>query len=406
MQLSHVCAILLTSLLTISTAYADGFDPTQLDFARNYSWDIQDPFVSSVVGTCNLEEEELDDEIGEIEEEEVTNSNLDEGEMPYLELLVKDENGEFKRNNKTIFFMPGVFTRVSDESIERVMKIMAQDGYHVIGLPNPFSVDYVEQGPKHFPGDAEAEAESYYQTIQRLHRKYKSRGLFSDQVRVIGISYGAFVTAVMSSVDSTRANPLFKDVTLLAPPHQMYETLMRLDEYTEETEKEFGVMNLATTAKRAFQVCRNGNLSDIPLIFKSYAKALVAQYAFKRPFISLLKAYKKSTGRLNIPPRANFLAYKRWKRDVSFSQFLNLGIARDVKQRLQSERGLITYWLEQAQRNRPEFDYRIVTADDDFLNEPGDWNAFVGDQLILLPYGGHYGFRSDPWLKQFLQLAF
>jgi len=72
--------------------------------------------------------------------------------------------------------------------------------------------------------------------------------------------------------------------------------------------------------------------------------------------------------------------------------------------------GNLGYWLRIAkERGRPE--PRIITARDDFLNHVESWNSreyyeFNENNLVILSWGGHTGFKELPMYETLLDLVF
>jgi hypothetical protein len=60
------------------------------------------------------------------------------------------------------------------------------------------------------------------------------------------------------------------------------------------------------------------------------------------------------------------------------------------------------YWLVRAQTSGKKV--RILTANDDFLNEPNVWKGI--DNALVVEDGGHYGHRSLPWIQSFLDASY
>jgi hypothetical protein len=66
----------------------------------------------------------------------------------------------------------------------------------------------------------------------------------------------------------------------------------------------------------------------------------------------------------------------------------------------------LSHWLSAASAAGMRR-FRILSADNDFLNSPGDWMAqefdeFRKDQIMVLPWGGHLGFASLPAYQDLL----
>ena len=109
-------------------------------------------------------------------------------------------------------------------------------GSHTVQFPNPLSVDYQRNRPLHAFGDIFTESRVYHDAIRELIRSLiDDRGLKVSEVRILGASYGAFMTAVMSSYPTDRYAEMIRSFLLISPPFDMLKTLQQMDRYLEDS---------------------------------------------------------------------------------------------------------------------------------------------------------------------------
>ena len=85
---------------------------------------------------------------------------------------------------------------------------------------------------------------------------------------------------------------------------------------------------------------------------------------------------------------------------MSFTRYYEI-YAPNALEVIRSEQGDIYSWMERAQR-AGSFKTRIMLTGDDFLNDNSQWPQKAFDEeTVILENGGHYGFRSLDWYKDF-----
>lgn len=85
---------------------------------------------------------------------------------------------------------------------------------------------------------------------------------------------------------------------------------------------------------------------------------------------------------------------------MSFTRYYEI-YAPNALDVIRSDQGDLYSWMERAQI-AGSFKSRIMLSSDDFLNDNSNWPQRAhGEETVILENGGHYGFRSLRWYKQF-----
>lgn len=295
-----------------------------------------------------------------------------------------------------VIFLPGMFNENDDAQNKRFMLDMSKRGHHVATLPNPLSVDFINARPNYKPGEFLKEAHTLYRAIKRIVLSYKMRGILLDnRVRLLGVSYGALMSAIISTLDAQDANIITEGTTLISPPLDFNQALKRMDRYIEETTSEFGGMGTSGKLYRFLRVCFFDNFDQRD----KWAKAVTIIAGFQELLVNSIKVWREVNGLdQNIPYQD-----PNWEETFKFADYLDW-YAPEVEAMLQLPEAKLHHWVDQSRQLGKSI--RILAAEDDWLNEPNEWSDFYSDQVIILPNGGHYGFRKLLWFEKFLTLAF
>lgn len=385
--------------------------------------EVKDKFISSVWGTLNepvYSFSEVDagsrrpgrrdprrriKRISKFEELYLRHDAFSDGTMKVHLNLHKD----YRRKMRPLtIVLPGVFTDLKDNNSMRFAVTSFKDGSHTVQFPNPLSVDYLRNRPLHAYGDIFTESKIYFETIRELIRTLvDDRSLKISDVRILGASYGAFMTAVMSSFETDRYTEMIQSYLLISPPFDMLEGLRQMDLYLEKTvaylrpnQTLFYLDDVARIAART--IFRIFTPKD-----SKKAMGIVAHIGFQNLFLKSLKFAQQENGTFYYPELSGPLSdeeeveFKKQLRFISYTR----DFVPSTFERLQGQEGSIMYWL--SKRPEQSFDLskvRILTSADDFLNQPEVWPEDPG--VVVMPTGGHMGFRGTKWLDRMINLAF
>lgn len=395
------------------------------NYAATYSTELKDGYVSSLIASCRaskINHREMD---LKIETWEVFAADLEKGSIKVNVGLQRSKDKI--RKAPLAIFLPGTFGNINQTMGNRWLDSLTRLGYHVASLPNPFGTDYVKQIPMGKFGTITTEAQSLYDAIRDLHQKLRLQGALNGEVRLVGVSLGGFFAAIISSLDAEHSDPLItKDTTILSPPYHLGRGMERLDQLVDTYRDPYDGMSILRLYYRYRKLCKADSLDDIDEDQIHDARGLVAFQGFYKGLLRSIKVYDEVRN-LNYVPKDK-KEYEQWRNRFKFFTYFE-DLNPEGKAIVDSEMGHLLYWAARAKRaGFPEF--RILTAKDDFFNDPGAWdkrppgdlgsvegeesvlsqNQDLSEQIrkevIILQNGGHYGYRGNPWFENFIRLAF
>ncbi len=347
---------------------------------------------------------------GEVISLEVNESSNSSSEKIPVRMLL---SGQTKA--PLMVYFAGLFTGVDDPFMLRSMLLYSQLGYHVVGLPNPWSLDYLAAPSRLNPGSIESEARTMLLLIERSVQKI-GRGRIS-RVEVVGESYGGFLAVVSAALQaesrSRRAQEAAVHVdrfTVFGTPLDLAESRQQLDDsiaralpgYAAQCEGWWPrILSIASFfwSKRQSELsaqaaqCREGLLTIL-----GFQDRLV-ETALKLNEIEKAK---------NAPPEGSD-QFESWKRALTFRSFGER--FTPLNSRLSSDHGKLDFWVSRALRAGSLDRVRILVAKDDPIHSPGSaerpfWKRLSGRNFLALNWGGHLGFMMDPAFANFLRAIF
>lgn len=101
--------------------------------------------------------------------------------------------------------------------------------------------------------------------------------------------------------------------------------------------------------------------------------------------------------------------FKAWIKEIRFKKYFEAFQDKLPGPYYETEKTNLFYWIDQSRKMGFE-NFKIITAKDDILNSPEDWAVydpdFIERQVLMLPWGGHAGFKSTQWFQLLLDLNF
>lgn len=409
--------------LAISKSFA-GWDPLVISYAKTFDTPYHDGYLSSLAATCRLQKISYEEMMVPVETWKIFAGNLEKGFLDVGVALQRDHQDRIIRAPLAIF-LPGTFGNVDTTMTNRWMDSLIKLGYHVVTLPNPFGTDFVSKVPIAKLGTITVEGQDLYLIVREIFKKLRYKHALNGTVRLIGVSLGGFFGAIITALDAEHPNPIITtDLTVFAPPFHVGRGIDRLDEVVEEFRDPFQEMGLINMYFKFRRVCNLEDPSNPGQEILFDAKGLVAFPGFYNGLMKSVSVYDKVRGLHYIPEEEN--AFSQWKKRFKFATYYE-DLNPEGQKLVRGKEGHIYYWLSRAYKaGGPSV--RILTTTDDFFNDPGVWgtmdsNPLVGTELydlmldqqewerirkdvIVLNYGGHYGFREKPWFENLIRLSF
>lgn len=386
--------------------------PDQVRFhVEDYHNPINDRYLSTVYGSCQLGAPRFRDMPVLVEDYRVVSEAHLQGELPIKLGLQRNHRGQLIQA-PVMFVIPGAFNNLNHRQPRDLMAQFSRLGHHVVMFPNPWGTQYISHNPHHFTGSFKAEGQAIYQALRRVFKVLDEQGLIErGQTRVYGVSYGGFVAGMIAGLDAVHERPIIeREITIVSPPFHIGRTLLRLDDLIDETAG-YIALGLPGLLRRFFQVCQEADRYSAKTDERRLkdAKGLATSQGFHAELATSLKALDRVKNLNSIPGRAlNWLSprYRHWYRTLNFEKYLRT-YSPDVIEQAFSPEANLYYWIHLNQTHG-KAQARVLVADDDFLNDYS-WTIRergAGDETLFLENGGHYGFRRLPWYRLFHNQSF
>lgn len=311
------------------------------------------------------------------------------------------------KKSKLALILPGAFSNISDQGPKSIARVLAHEGYHTVIFPNPWGQDFIRSGTARPSGDILYESKAIWEAMKKTYSKmqYFTEG----EVRLVGVSYGSFLAAMLSAYNAQEGFPIpLKDTTILSPPMRMGETLHRLDSFITDNQ-EFNNIGIGKTVQFFANVCRYSTFRGLKKDVLQESKVLAVTVGFHRELSKSAVILDKALGYNTIPVNKNrswqrpSADFAKWRAELNFSNFID-SFGPYIRNIVDSNYGDLSYWIALAELHGHE-NFRIIVAEDDFLNYPKT-SFDVPEHTIIMKNGGHYGYRSSHWFKKFLKTAF
>jgi hypothetical protein len=286
-----------------------------------------------------------------------------------------------------VVYLPGIFQDKDDHSSHQAIRELLGAGNSVLFIPNPLTADYMRNFPRSPPANFVAEAGVTLAAIDSFV------SLHVDEiagVHIAGASYGAFVAAIVIAKDAEREHPVINgQATLIFPPFQMAQSRERLDQMVDQYQD--GHWSAAALIAKKFQQALIGLLGRMKEKYLAdKANGFVAR-RYRPGAATFLMGFDPVNPEQTDGVRFYTVIYKAIEVTAPFYS---------------SERADIGYWLNQA-ADHGNTRARILTTDDDWLNNPGMWKSLPAwmrneSHLLIHKGGGHAGIVSSDWLASFV----
>jgi len=391
-------------LLFSASSMASGWSPEVLQHAKSFSMPFKNGHVATLQGSCLAPKYKNKQLPGVRKDIKVRIPEFANREIKLKAVLQKDKAGNLIKA-PVVFYIPGAFSNVDIQQTRRFRHDLGELGYHVVSFPNPWGTDFVKARPNKAIGDTNYEGQAMFALILGARDFLAKRNILGDYSRLVGVSYGGFVSTVVSALNVEAKDPMqLKDTTIISPPLTFEKTLQNLDTLVLRNKK-YIKMNLISLLSKFKKVCKlkNDEFAS-PKIIRS-AEGLVIRGGFFDDLITSVTKYNKIFSLAKVPGYFFGLLsrrYRKWKHNFTFETYFKEFAPENLKI-IRSELGNLYYWKNRAKEGGYN-KFRIVLAQNDFLNNKEDIRHTK--DTIVLPTGGHYGFRYLPWFKELLNLSF
>jgi hypothetical protein len=399
-------------LLIINTTPYAGLTPWGVKklkkHVNDYSLEINDEFAATIWGNINepkivLENHSIfDDPLASLTEWKGASSKFKTGFLKGK--LLSWSKDTSKKGRPLYIVIPGAFSQLSTPQTTRYAFSLFKQGYNVIMLPNPLSIDYLSNEPLYWPGSTFKESNSIIESVNNWLYSNESKRIQISEINIVGTSYGGFVSGIISGTKKDWKG-LHSKTFIIAPPRYLSSSMKLVDGYIRSSLKyvsNYKFIEMYKMLSKALMVYIGGprkNFLDKEVL--NEIQSFVVVHGFQKLFMESLeythRVLKKKTYSL-LDNFNNFDNYKTLERTLSFSNY-SKSYLNETKRRLNGRDGDLLTWVKSEEASNIEI--RILTTSDDWVNSPNDWP--VSEGILILPRGGHFGFRGGDWLDNLMK---
>lgn len=396
-------SLILLALCFISSTQASTWWSNDLRGHLNtLNTSFSDPFASTMLGACRAEKVKYKDIKGAlIQKQRVRVDSMNSGRLPSVFVLQNQKGQAVKA--PLMFVLPGAFTTTQVPQPIRMAKRFYKMGYHVVTLPNPWGTEFIAERPFFTMGSFVKEGEAIYMAMRSAFEKLSRANLVDEEVSVMGISGGGYVTAMVAGMDSISGRPILTgNATSIAAPMIWSQTIVHLDKLMIEFKERLNASTISI-APAYLSICRKKNQGDYSAKLLKNAKFLTILGGFHQHMIKSVELFDKINNLNSIPKKG----YKNWRKNMNFGTFYKTYNPKGLEL-IETKWGRIDTWVNLAKENGYD-KIRILTSLDDFLNVPEVFNELEveEDRLYLIPFGGHWGIRGfGAWFDRLFNLTF
>jgi hypothetical protein len=396
MNIIKLCKVIVLLAFCFNTQAA--WSTKELHHMKAFKPNFKNPYLGTVKSLCEKGKYKKSLIKGQYSKYTVSLPSYMEEDLVF-NLVLQEKNGE-PIKAPFILAIPGAFTNLDDDQSIMWMQYYSNLGYHVMTLPNPWGTDFISKKTKFKMGDYVKEAQTLYEAFKSTYAHLQKKNLVSSTTHLFGMSYGAFMTAIINSF-AARDGFFFSKATMVSPPIDLKITINLLDEQIEEI-KHLGVSgSLLGTLVNFKKVCKIESEEQADSKLLAWSKYLAVEEGFHVEIVNSVKEFD-DTHDLDLVPGAFSGDRADWKKEMNFSKYFE-DYAPELKALLNSEKSAISYWNKRAKAYGAK-NLRIMASDDDFINVK--FRKAKDDGLVFLRGGGHFGFRNSKWFDQFISIAF
>lgn len=386
-------AVFIFMMCIMSNAIFANWNQSAFDMAEKFKCDFDDAFTVSAKTLCNVKAPSYDSTSKNQKDIFIESDHL--REKLRVKLVMQ------KVPAPLMMVIPGLFNNVTTKMPKKLTQRFFNLGYHVVAFPNPFGTEFLSKGASFPPFSLEKEASVYLNALKFVIENIDKD--FITGVHIAGVSYGGLLSTVVSGLDSMQENPVgFNTTTAYSPPFDLVRSFKLIDGLMEETEQTIGLL---VRYPSLYRLCKAKGSSDLKSKDPEEIKKIVVHYGFKRELISSVSQYDSTNNFDLYAASAKFYEWakrkirKQWEKEISFAKYYS-DYAPEVYEHNCEGAAQIMRWIDIITKNGGNA--RILTSDDDFVNDKDVWPT-DDPRIIILKGGGHYGIRTMPWLDDFLE---
>ena len=401
----------LMSLLLAATMAAFFLPPTTTSASSLNDIQVQDSFAGTLLGECTgrgmkirsggapLDLSQLRPEAMRIPFE-YSNQELFEDTLKFIGNVHTTARKEAR---DLVFIVPGIFDNVEGPYfirapyIDFLAALSFRAGNNVIQLPNPLGESYVAANAHHDLTDFMAAAQNYLTVMQFTLNQLKQQNVRVGDVKIVGVSLGAFLAAMMLSYDAQGSSPMLSQSVLISPPSNLHHSIELLDQRIQEVQQNVSKDILLKTFLPYLSLCLSRKDSHLTQDnFRTFQTAAL-YYGFIKPLLKTLKEVKQGLPNELKGYDFSLSEFKEKGSEFSF-QALFHSFSPKMASLIQGDGGYLSFYLDQAQVQT-----HIITSENDFIVAKDSWKNMSSPHVHTtnLTYGGHIGVRASSNFRKF-----
>lgn len=305
-------------------------------------------------------------------------------------ILKKDKMGNLVKAPLFVL-VSGIFGEPFGGIASHLVKRFSDQGFHVLSLGNPLGKSNLDDKPRYPLAHFVKEAEASYVKIKAARENLNRLGLLSGDTSLYGISYGAFVSAVIKKIDREK---IIKKLVLVSPPKNFGLAISNMDNLVKESK---AYKNYADWMFPVMSIpfCLNPPKA-LTLKKAQRAKAIFTFSGFQRGLADQI-SYADELFNWGYVPRHSKDAFNQWRKNLTFNYYFE-NFFPQLKRLYYSPLSNLFYWIKLSDKN-----VIILSAHDDVLNNGVTWPEH--ERVFLTKIGGHYGFANSQFYENFLTLV-
>ncbi len=208
--------------------------PAQAQYGvDDYGYPVEDALAATVVGTPEHLRYELSSKRPRFRlmklqtkpKEEIPNYFWYHREFKYLLFF-------HRKPAPLIFVLAGTGGNYSSSSMLSLMQTFYQNGFHVVGLPNPTFMNFIINGSETgVVGLPERDTRDYYELLKRAWTEQLSDRIEVTDFYFTGYSLGGTQTAWMAKIDAEQQFFKFKKLLMINPSVNLFNSVTILDSF-------------------------------------------------------------------------------------------------------------------------------------------------------------------------------
>tara|TARA_Y100001954_G_scaffold107298_1_gene116498 strand:+ start:5390 stop:6622 length:1233 start_codon:yes stop_codon:yes gene_type:complete len=389
--------VCLFCIFNLNSTRASGWKAKERALLETYNPELTDPYITSI--KSHISRVQYDQPIkqnNKIRKYFIPSSHFQTGEIPYL---LGEEYGD-QQKRPLLVYIGGSFSKLFSNITKNFHKRFIRLGYRVLSFENFICDCSISRSPQFPFFDLKTQGRVYYEAIKKVHQELVKQGKVNQNITLFGQSYGGFLGSIIYALDSAEKAPLFnKGLHVYSPPFDFVKTFEKLDSILDEAKKDKTFGNIPSYLMTSFQINRLEKNDQVGQRIKEKSLGVFADFGFKMKLERMLLSYNSSVKSLGLPEgRAET---RKFLEGLTFQDALGLIDSKGFKDLRSSQERKLSYWIFRAIENGRK-DIRILSSIDDMINEEVNSKLLATNHLMMLPSGGHFGYKRLLWFDKLL----